>query len=127
MFSRVHASLLPALSICPSVCPLVCPSIKVVIFLCSWAVFAILLLPKCMVNLFYHCPCPPARDLGSRVSGLVFYQKFILYARMFSSDWNDELGVKDRCRLHNKINHLTEKITGLNSGRACAHLIGMIN
>ena len=26
-----------------------------------------------------------------------------------------------------KINHLTEKITGLNSGRACAHLIGMIN
>ena len=28
-------------------------------------------LPKCPKDLFHRCPCPPARDLGSRVSGLV--------------------------------------------------------
>ncbi len=28
-------------------------------------VFALLLLPKCMASLFYHCPWPPARELGS--------------------------------------------------------------
>ena len=30
----------------------------------------VLLLPNSLVGLFHHCLCPPARDLGSRVSGL---------------------------------------------------------
>ena len=36
------------------------------------AFFAFLLLPKCLVSLFYPCPSPPACDLVSRVYGLVF-------------------------------------------------------
>ena len=35
------------------------------------AVLSLLLRPNCLVGLFHHCPCPPARDLASRVSGLV--------------------------------------------------------
>ena len=31
----------------------------------------LLLLPNCLKSLFYHCPCPPARNFGSRVYGLV--------------------------------------------------------
>ena len=41
-----------------------------------WASFALLLLPKCLVSLFYHCPCPPARDFGSHVSGIFFLSYF---------------------------------------------------
>ena len=39
---------------------------------------ALLLLPKCSTDLEYG-PCPPARDWGSRVSGLIFItgQSFI--------------------------------------------------
>ena len=44
-------------------CPL-CTFSAFLIFLCSQ------LLPKCLAEL-YHCSCPPARDWGSRVSGLV--------------------------------------------------------
>lgn len=33
-------------------------------FMQLWAVFASLLLPKCMIHLFYHCPRTQARDLG---------------------------------------------------------------
>ena len=33
-------------------------------------VFALLLLPKCLDSLCHNCPCSPARDLGSLVSGL---------------------------------------------------------
>ena len=35
---------------------------------------AMLLQPKCSIDLKYG-PCPPARDWGSRVSGLVWYTK----------------------------------------------------
>ena len=35
-------------------------------------VLALLLLPKCSTDLNYG-PCPPARDWGSRVSGLVYF------------------------------------------------------
>ena len=38
------------------------------------AVFALLLLSKSIRTLVHHCSCPPARNLGSRVSGLVPYQ-----------------------------------------------------
>ena len=41
------------------------------LFWCVQAVFALLLLPNWLVNFFHYCPCPPARSLGSRVSGLV--------------------------------------------------------
>ena len=36
-------------------------------------VLALLLLPKCSIDLNYG-PCPPARDWGSRVSGLVLFR-----------------------------------------------------
>ena len=36
-----------------------------------WTVNALPLLPKYIVSLCYHCPCPAARDLSSRVSDLV--------------------------------------------------------
>ena len=29
--------------------------------------------PNAWLAFFYHCPCPPARDFGSRVYGLVFF------------------------------------------------------
>ena len=35
---------------------------------------SLLLLPKCTRDLLQQCPCLPARDLRSRVSGLVFFQ-----------------------------------------------------
>ena len=41
-------------------------------FLALMGVLALLLLPKCSTDLNY-VPCPPARDWGSRVSGLVFF------------------------------------------------------
>ena len=41
------------------------------LFLRQGAIFASLLLSKCLVSLLYRCPCPPAHDLGSRVAGLV--------------------------------------------------------
>jgi len=56
IFCRVHATLQPALYTKKA----------------RWAVLGLLLLPNCLVGLHHHCPCPPARDLGSRVSGLVF-------------------------------------------------------
>ena len=37
-----------------------------------WAVFGLQRLPNCLAGLFHRCPCPPARDLGSCVSSLVF-------------------------------------------------------
>ena len=59
------------LSVCPSVGPSVGPSITLYFFGVN-GVFALLLLPKCSTDLKYG-PCPPARDWGSRVSGLVFF------------------------------------------------------
>ena len=42
------------------------------------AVFALLLLPDRLNNLFYHCPCPLVRDFGSRVYGLVLISRALL-------------------------------------------------
>ena len=62
-------TLQPTLSVCPSVGRLVCDTL---LFRRLQGVLGIQLLPNCLAGLFHHCPCPPARDLGSRVSGLVF-------------------------------------------------------
>ena len=37
-------------------------------------------------DLFYHCPCPPARDLCSGVSGLVSLSFLSLFPFRFNSD-----------------------------------------
>ena len=63
-FSCVHATLQPAMSVGWSVHPLVGNTL---LFFGVFGVSAQPLLPKCLVNLFYHCPCPPARDFGNRV------------------------------------------------------------
>ena len=42
--------------------------------------------PAQQLGLFHHCPCPPARDLGIRVSGLVYlslYRRSYLRSRNF--------------------------------------------
>ena len=65
LLSRVHATLQPALSVSPSVC-------NTLLFWRSRAVWGLLLLSNSLVGLFHHCSCPSARDLGSRVSGLVY-------------------------------------------------------
>ena len=66
------AILHPALSVRWSVHPSVGPSVGPSHFTFSalMGFFALLLLPKCSIDLNYG-PCPPARDWGSRVSGLV--------------------------------------------------------
>ena len=61
-FSRVHASLHPALSVGRSVCH--------TLLFCDFQFWTSLLLPKWSSDLKYGT-CPPARDFGSRVSGLV--------------------------------------------------------
>jgi len=76
-----YATLQPALSVRPSVRrsvgPSVGPSVRRSVrpshftFSALMGVLALLLLPKCSTDLDYG-PCPPARDWGSRVSGLVF-------------------------------------------------------
>ena len=63
IFSRVHAT---QKSVRWSVGRMVCNTRR------SWVVFAFMFLPKCLANLFHHCSCPAARDLGSRVAGLVY-------------------------------------------------------
>ena len=84
LFSGVHATLQPALSVglsvCQSVNPSVCQSVSpwavhqtfFLLFQRLQAVVALLLLPKCLVSHFYHYPCQAARDSGSCVSVLVF-------------------------------------------------------
>ena len=64
-----YATLHPALSVRPSVGPSVRPSHFT--FFGFLRFLASLLLPKWWSDLNYG-PCPPARDWGSRVSGLVF-------------------------------------------------------
>ena len=64
--SSVHLSVRP--SIHPSIHPSVRPSHF--IFSKSMGFLAIPLLPKCSTDIKYS-PCPPARNWGSRVSGLV--------------------------------------------------------
>ena len=56
-----------------SVCRSVGPS-ALVFFGVYGRFFALLLLPNCLRNLFYHCSCPPARNSCSRVYGLVLLQ-----------------------------------------------------
>ena len=60
-----YAALNPALLVRPSVRP------SHFTFSALMGFLALLLLPKCSTDLNYG-PCPPARDCGSRVSGLVF-------------------------------------------------------
>ena len=69
-----YATLHPALSVRPSVGP----SVRHTTFLALMGFLTLLLLPKCSVDLNYG-PCPPARDWGSRVSGLVFCQFPMLF------------------------------------------------
>ena len=59
IFSRVHATLYPALSVRRSVGRSVGPLFTFSAFL---RVLNSLLLPKCPSDLLHHCPCPPARD-----------------------------------------------------------------
>ena len=70
-FSRVHAKLQSAMSVGRSVGRSVGQSVGQLVgdTLLFWR---FQLLPKFLVNLFYHRPCPPARDFGSRVYSLVF-------------------------------------------------------
>ena len=70
IFSRVHATLQPALSVGRSVGRLVGRSVTLYFFY-DFISLTSLLLPKWSGDLKYG-PCPPARDFGSRVSGLVF-------------------------------------------------------
>ena len=67
-FSRVHATLQPALSVGRSVGRLVGRSHLTSFY--DFISLTLLLLPKWSGNLKYN-PCPPASDFGSRVSGLV--------------------------------------------------------
>ena len=72
-----YATLQPALSVRPSVRRSVGPSVHPFVgpshftYSALMGVLALLLLPKSSTDLNYG-PCPPARDWGSRVSGLVF-------------------------------------------------------
>ena len=74
--------------LCPSVGPSVCPSVgNTLLFWCLRAFFILLLLPKCLVSLFYHCPCPPARNFGSRVSGLVLQRSYHSTSGNIGQNW----------------------------------------
>ena len=66
LFSRVHATLQPALSVGRSVGPLV----RHTLLFYDFITLTSRLLPKWSGDLKYG-PCPPARDFGSRVSSLV--------------------------------------------------------
>ena len=75
IFSRVHATLQPALSISRLVSWWVGWSVGwsvTLYFFYDFISFISLLLPKWSGDLKYG-PCPPARDFGSRVSGLVIF------------------------------------------------------
>ena len=72
IFSRVHATLQPALSVRLSVGWSIGRSRFT--FFYDFISLTPLLLPKWSSDLKYD-PFLPARDFGSRVSGLVFFQK----------------------------------------------------
>ena len=61
--------------LCPSVGWSVCLS---VIF-CFFGVFGRFWGYSCLAGLFHHCPCPSARNLGSRVSGLCCFSAPLLF------------------------------------------------
>ena len=69
----MHATLQPALSVGRSVGWLVGWSVTLYFFY-DFISLTSLLLPKWSGDLKYG-PCPPARDFGSRVSGLVYFPK----------------------------------------------------
>ena len=60
VFSRVHVTLQPALSVRRSVGPSVCRSVTLYFF-GVFGVFGRAAPAKCSTDL-NHCPCPPARD-----------------------------------------------------------------
>ena len=69
--------------LCPSVGWLVGPSVTFYFFY-VFTFLTSLLLPKWSSDLKYG-PCPPARDFGSRVSGLVFWKVTFRVAFCFRS------------------------------------------
>ena len=75
VFSRVHATLQPAMSVCLSVGQ----SATLSFFWCLRSVLGLLLLPNCLVVQIHHCPCSPACDWGSRVYGLVHLEMALFW------------------------------------------------
>ena len=67
VFSRVHSTLQPALSVR-------------LLFQRLQAVLGLLLLPNCLVGLFHHSPCPPLRYLGSRVFTALFLENILCFS-----------------------------------------------
>ena len=65
-----------------SVCRSVRPSVTVFFF----GVFGVFeySCPNAWVRLFHHCPCPPARDFGGCVSGLVLFLLLFFYSSCLS-------------------------------------------
>ena len=64
----MHATLQPV--VCWLVSPSVCNTLLfwlLSLFFFSFFFFAPLPLPKYLAGLFHYCPCPSARDLGSRI------------------------------------------------------------
>ena len=51
-------------------------SVPFSIFSVFLSLLSLPLLPICSGGLLQHCSCPPARDWGSRVSGLVQFRKW---------------------------------------------------
>ena len=47
-------------------------------------------LPKCLIKIFHHCPCPSARDFGSRVCSSVHPQATTCSFWNIVSNWNWE-------------------------------------
>jgi len=77
---------------CPSVGPSVRPSVvNTLLFWRLRAVLRLQLQPNCLAGLFHHCPCPPTRDLGSRVSGLAVLGNgtiLLFFSTQFNSTMN---------------------------------------
>ena len=72
--SRVHATLQSAMSIGPLVCQFVGLSVRWLVtlsFFWQFQLFCITAPTQMLGKPFYPRPCPPARDFGSRVYGLV--------------------------------------------------------
>ena len=89
-FSRVLRDFTPRF-VGPSVGPSVRPSHFT--FSALMGVLALLLLPKCSTDLNYG-PCPPARDWGSRVSGLVLSYIDILGKSICHDKYPEETSIE---------------------------------
>ena len=77
IFSRVHATLQPAMSVGRSVGPSVRPSVRVSFFGVTGG-FCITAPAQMLGLAFIYRPCPPARDFSSRVHGLVCLYRVML-------------------------------------------------